>query len=449
MNIVLKNDEMILPEIKQIKHTNINDLTIIHNKRFSRILEFQFIINTKHPNESWLEFVRLVKLVYGVSSNNYNNVQLYQDDTLITIFEPGMRLQDINVVVSCEYDKHHSGVNINIVSYLLGIGCQDCIRHRYPTELFIIRAETIHNLNENIYDYREVNYHDNKTRVSIFCNICNKYFPQTPNKHFHGRGCPKCGHTKAGLNGRNTLEDFIRISREKHGDKYNYDKVVYETNKSMVDIYCNDCHEYFPQRAVDHMSGYGCTTCGIHKRSDAKRLTTETFIERAKAIHSDKYCYDDSEYTGSNRLLLIYCKTCKDHFPQTPDGHIHMRSGCPKCALKLIGNHDGHPSIRTIPMRFYYVKLQLELTNNEYLTLYKVGVTKSTITKRFRSSQKKGLIVKSLYEEIFEPGYEAYNKEQSILNNPEYTKFRYNGSLMIRDGFGECFNSDILGFDND
>ena len=57
------------------------------------------------------------------------------------------------------------------------------------------------------------------------------------------------------------LDLFIRNSREKHGSRYDYSKVRWETNKSKVTIVCPE-HGEFTQRANDHSSqGKGCPIC--------------------------------------------------------------------------------------------------------------------------------------------------------------------------------------------
>jgi len=61
---------------------------------------------------------------------------------------------------------------------------------RKTIEEFIEDARRVHG---DKYDYSEVDYKNNKTKVSI---ICKKHglFYQTPNDHLSGYGCKKCGN---------------------------------------------------------------------------------------------------------------------------------------------------------------------------------------------------------------------------------------------------------------
>ena len=86
------------------------------------------------------------------------------------------------------------------------------------------------------------------------------------------------------LNKYNFLEKF----KEKHGNKYNYDSVVYKNNSTKVKIECI-VHGIFEQAPKDHFKGQTCAKC-YH---DSMKLTKDKFIEKAIKIHVDKYIYDD------------------------------------------------------------------------------------------------------------------------------------------------------------
>lgn len=59
---------------------------------------------------------------------------------------------------------------------------------RKTKEEFILRSKQLHG---NLYDYSNINYINNKIKVSIKCKI-HGLFLQTPNDHIGGHGCSKC-----------------------------------------------------------------------------------------------------------------------------------------------------------------------------------------------------------------------------------------------------------------
>ena len=68
----------------------------------------------------------------------------------------------------------------------------------------------------------------------------------------------------------------------------------------------------------------------------AKRATTQEFIDRARAVHGDKYGYAFSVYLGNHIKVMIHCH---EHgmFSMTPANH-NSGHGCPACAGKK--KHD-------------------------------------------------------------------------------------------------------------
>ena len=59
------------------------------------------------------------------------------------------------------------------------------------------------------------------------------------------------------------------------------------------------------------------------------QLTTEQFIEKAKAIYGNLYDYSKVEYVNARTKICIVCPK-HGEFWQTPDNHLHGHE-CPKC----------------------------------------------------------------------------------------------------------------------
>ena len=62
-----------------------------------------------------------------------------------------------------------------------------------------------------------------------------------------------------------------------------------------------------------------------------RKLTTESFIEKARSIHGDKYDYSKTIYVKSAQKVLIRCNKCGNYFEQTANAHL-MGHGCNYCA---------------------------------------------------------------------------------------------------------------------
>lgn len=117
---------------------------------------------------------------------------------------------------------------------------------------------------------------------------------------------------------------FESKSRAIHGDKYDYDKVYYVTNKIKVEIFCKTCNKFFTQIPNAHLTGRGCQLCGYQN----KMITYESFIQKAQLIHNDKYEY--TSFKGYNHKIEIKCKICNLIFVQNGGAHLNGK-GCPLC----------------------------------------------------------------------------------------------------------------------
>lgn len=62
-----------------------------------------------------------------------------------------------------------------------------------------------------------------------------------------------------------------------------------------------------------------------------KLITTEEFVEKAIAIHGDKYDYSKVEYEKNDKPVCIICPI-HGEFWQRPEVHVVKKCGCPECA---------------------------------------------------------------------------------------------------------------------
>lgn len=123
---------------------------------------------------------------------------------------------------------------------------------------------------------------------------------------------------------RNRPEDFLLKARKAHGDYYDYSLVSYTGLHHPITIVC-PVHGKFTQKPVKHIAGQGCKRC-----KGFEVWNSEEFLEKAEKIHGDKYSYVDSDYLKTNIKIKIYCKSCHNQFEQTPNSHL-SGSGCPFC----------------------------------------------------------------------------------------------------------------------
>ena len=164
------------------------------------------------------------------------------------------------------------------------------------TEEFLTKAITVHG---DTYDYSKTIYKGIKKHVTIICKEHGE-FKQSAHGHILGRGCKECGkakslkaivgrklpketYTSIGDKLRKNDDTFKSQSILKHGNVYDYSKVVYVNAHTKVIIGCKD-HGDFTQTPNKHLSGRGCHKCGLIKNG----LQTKERMSNGKSHKSLK-----------------------------------------------------------------------------------------------------------------------------------------------------------------
>lgn len=155
-------------------------------------------------------FIEEANKIHGLGRYDYSKVKYVNNYT--------------EVIIIC---KKHGNFKMKPNEHLQGHGCKICgnikchEKLKLTLEEFIEQANEVHGIRR--YDYSKVKYINNKTEVIIICpnhNIPHE-FPQTPNNHLNGEGCPLCrSRASKGENDiRNWLiENNIEFKQQKRFD---------------------------------------------------------------------------------------------------------------------------------------------------------------------------------------------------------------------------------------
>lgn len=165
---------------------------------------------------------------------------------------------------------------------------------KLTTQEFIKKAKQVHG---DKYDYNKVRYAGTYEKVTIICSEHGQFL-QTPVLHLQGQGCPKCSHRSYKL----TTQEWINKAIAIHGNYYDYSKAEYIDSKTKICIICPE-HGEFWQLPNNHLRTFGCPKCG------KKRVTSNTidFVQKAIAIHGNKYSYNSVTYINNATKVKIIC----------------------------------------------------------------------------------------------------------------------------------------------
>jgi superfamily II DNA or RNA helicase/serine protease inhibitor ecotin len=247
-------------------------------------------------------YVNLVKKIHG-DKYDYSKV-VYSD-----------KKQKIKIIC-----LEHGEFEQSPESHKMGNGCPKCgvKRETLTNESFINKAKNVHG---DKYDYSLVDYVNIDSKVKIICSIHGE-FEQTPYNHLRTKGCNKCvGNVKL------TTKEFIDKIKLIHGDNYDYSKVNYVNNHTLITIIDKLGNELnvHPNTLLKGLKS---------KKSPTRSITNKTnhFIEKVKTIHGDKYDYSLVDYITSNAKVKIICPT-HGEFEQKPSSLL-LGYGCKKCSGK-------------------------------------------------------------------------------------------------------------------
>ena len=306
-----------------------------------------------------IKFIEKAKLIHG---DKYN----YTKSNYIKNYE--------KVCIICpEHGEFWQRPN----DHLSGNGCPTCWRERrgkhkkISLETFLNKAKEIHG---NKYNYSKVAFNSVMDKVCIICPEHGEFW-QTPNDHVNNkRNCPQCAHRSY----KKTTEEFINESILKFGNKYDYSKVNYISNKTKVCIICPEHGEFWQTPKVHLRSIDGCPKCTNEKNGLIKRLTLNKFIKKARAIHGNKYDYSNVTYFNTDSKVCIICPE-HGEFWQCPHNHIGSKQGCPYCTNSHLENEislvlKSNNIIFKREMGFEWLKYKKKLWLDFYLPDYNIAI---------------------------------------------------------------------------
>lgn len=317
----------------------------------------------------------------------------------------------------------HNGFWQLPLNHLKGHGCAKCgykvsaDAGRFTQEQFIEKARSVHGLR---YNYDKVKYVDSQRKVVVSC-LEHGDFEVTPANHLKNRGCYKCGIISLKNKQRSTTAQFVKKAQSIHGDFYKYNDVQYVNNSTKVLIHCPD-HGGWWVTPANHLKKRGCPKCGRKTLAKKRSLSQDTFIERAKAIHGDKYDYSGTTYVGIHEKVNICCPLHGD-FSQVAATHLDG-SGCTSCAL--YGFDCKKPAI------LYFLEFE-----KPFAKFWKIGITNRTLKERFGLEDFFYIKEQTVWE--FASGDDAHQIETLALQ--EFAKYKFNGSrfdLLKSRGDTEC-----------
>ena len=260
------------------------------------------------------------------------------------------------VLSSDNIDIVYNGINYKqkVVKHILLGRCPEKNTPTKTTEQFIKESEEI--WGKEKYDYSLTKYEGALKPIKVIYD--GVVFEQTAVSHL--KYAPELNMNK---------DYFIKKSKDKWCDKYDYSLVDYKHCKSKVKIIYVETGEVFEQTPANHLK--------YSPENIIKRKTTEQFIKEANEIHDNKYIYNKTDYIRNQHKVIISCPVHGD-FDQIPLSHL-QGAGCPYCneskGEKSISKYLDKKDISYYRQhKFHDCKNIFQLPFDFYLSKYRVAI---------------------------------------------------------------------------
>lgn len=187
------------------------------------------------------------------------------------------------------------------------------------------------------FNYSKVEYINSNTPITLICKEHGE-FNVDMYKHLYSKDglCPLCN--KITVN-KEKASAFIKKSKEKFGDKFDYSKVEYVDSQTPVTLICKEHGEFRVNMYAHLYSKDGlCPLCKDDtvefRRGGCHHLSTEYLINKCQHFYGDKYDYSKVKYKGGSAKTEKVEIICPRHgsFFKCIDNICKRDCGCPKCA---------------------------------------------------------------------------------------------------------------------
>ena len=316
--------------------------------------------------QNWIDIIKLEPITEGHEYDYYakwSNKKLTKEEYVAkarakwgdaydyseSVYVAGLSPITIRCIKHNHYFTVQAGNHISTKQRRFSAGCPICAQERLTAaralrensimaQIKKIRASKPKKTSQEIfiekakaqypdYDYSKVEYKDRDTSVTLICPKHGVFAirPRTLLSKEKGKqphGCWECcGMKKPALNNSETFkEDVLAL----YGDKYVFHCEDYKCKTSQIRVECK-LHGEHKISADAILHGSACIYCN-------GRLYPKDWIKNAKAVHGDKYMYDESKPPRIKSDRIRY--KCPIHGWQETryDCHVDLKCGCPVCA---------------------------------------------------------------------------------------------------------------------
>ncbi len=267
------------------------------------------------------EFIEKSKARYGENAFDYSACEYKSNRTKVLLY--------------CNTHKIYFSAIPN--SHLTRTcGCPECGKFLSIKKRSLGSDEFIRRSKERFggaFDYSSLIYKSQQEDVTLFCKKHNGYIQINPYTHLHSKtGCQICSKNINVKKQKISKDEFIKRSKEKFGQKFDYSNLDYIDYQTETELLCK-LHGVFRVRPWYHLlyANGGCPEClHYYRQKSNSGMSTAEFVEKLKKLYKDNYDYSETDYFSYKKKVSVRCLKHDCVFQRLPETLL-KGVGCPKC----------------------------------------------------------------------------------------------------------------------
>ena len=171
-------------------------------------------------------------------------------------------------------------------------------------------------------------------------------------------------------------EGFLKRAFDKHGDYYDYSKVLYINSLTKVDIIC-PIHGGFQQTPKSHFKA-GCSKCGRESQIEKAKKSQKQFEAEVITLYGNKYDFSLTNYINTKTPVALICNI-HGEFTKSPVSILN-ENACDECckkktkstdkdtfieeAIKVYGDKDDYTNTEVVSSKY---KVEVRCTKHDLI----------------------------------------------------------------------------------
>jgi very-short-patch-repair endonuclease len=238
----------------------------------------------------------------------------------------------------CEVNEHKEYPQTP-ASHVQGQGCPECAGNQLKTHKKYISDCIKKGYDLPVERYNN-KYFDSKKKLYHKCKVLEHVeYPQTPNGHLMGNGCPLCGIEQNRIKNARNHDVYVEICKILGLDLPEADdnNKYYNGNTKLFHKCAILEHKEYLHQPTLHLRGYiGCKECINISIIERQTKTHQQYIDECKKLDLDLPIIKSYNIYKHIKIKLLHkCQKNEKHkeYSQRPDCHL-LGQGCPQCKNK-------------------------------------------------------------------------------------------------------------------